>query len=441
MANRDIVVERWTGAEASRLRLALRLSIEGFAQRLGVSSRAVDKWESRGDTIKPRPETQAMLDTALSQASVEAQARFESTDPSVATSSIRALYDDIPIAGFAVLASDDQKWIASELLKHLWLEPGLMHEALDSGSVGSEHLLALKLAASRLGTLVVRVPPETLMPETFRYFYTVRRLISNKQTLTAQRQLATLGSMFATVLAEILFNQGQFQLASQWYGVGLRAAQEAEDQYLADISLAGSTYLPTYKPDPQAVLTNVAARLDNNETSSPAIAWLWGFRAKAHAALGNQTDFQKSIDRARKVLELSSPDLVQPGIFSFLPEKLAFYEARGWVELGNTEAASSAAKHAMSLYDVAETTEPALTRFEQASAFAQAGEFDEACRIATAALLDPNTYHGVTVVSRAHEFDQQLGGFNTSPVRQWREVLDSVRRPPPASNAALEHDA
>jgi hypothetical protein len=54
-----------------------------------------------------------------------------------------------------------------------------------------------------------------------------------------------------------------------------------------------------------------------------------GFRAKAHAALSDQTNFQKSIDWARKVLELSSPDLVQPGIFSFLLEKLAFYEARG----------------------------------------------------------------------------------------------------------------
>jgi transcriptional regulator with XRE-family HTH domain len=72
-----VIVERWTGREARFLRLAMRLSIQGFADYLGLSSRAVDKWEARGVTLTPRHETQAILDVALARATVEQQARFE----------------------------------------------------------------------------------------------------------------------------------------------------------------------------------------------------------------------------------------------------------------------------------------------------------------------------------------------------------------------------
>ncbi|MGL5863574.1 MAG: helix-turn-helix domain-containing protein, partial [Phycicoccus sp.] len=75
-AHHDIVIQRWTGAEAKRLRVALRLSIEGFAERLGVSSRTVSKWEARGETLTPRPDTQAMLDTLLSWADAGELVRF-----------------------------------------------------------------------------------------------------------------------------------------------------------------------------------------------------------------------------------------------------------------------------------------------------------------------------------------------------------------------------
>lgn len=325
--------------------------------------------------------------------------------------------------------------MAGVFLQALWSEPGRMQSALDRGSVSPARLSALRQNAAALGVRVVRVPPATLIDEALAQFRNVRRLVSKKQSMATQRELVVCGAMFATVLGEILFNEGQFPLAAQWYGVARRSAEEANDQYVADIALAASTYLPTYTPDPRGVLTAVTPRLETLHALSPAVAWLWGFRAKAHAMLGDSDAFQKSIDRARQALDRSSPDLIQPGIFSFVPEKLAFYEARGWVELGNADAASAAADRAISLYDFTETTEPALARFEQASAYAQAGEPAEACRIATAAVLDRRTYHGITVVARAHEFDRLLGPSNCESVRDWREVLTSLRKPQRALTA------
>ncbi|MDG4763886.1 helix-turn-helix transcriptional regulator [Solwaraspora sp. WMMD406] len=327
--------------------------------------------------------------------------------------------------------------MAAAFLDRLWSEPSRMHEALDRGSISAARLEAIGREAADLGVQVVRVPPATVLAQTLWQFRNTRRLLETKQTLRSQRELSIYGAMFATITGEILFNQGEFPLAAHWYAVARRAAEEAGNQFLADIALAGNTYLPTYTSDPRAVLASVIPRLDGARSPSPAIAWLWAFRAKAHAMLADANAFQRSIERARDVLDRSPKDLVKPGIFSFLPEKLAFYEARGWVELRNADMASVAAERAISLYDLHETTEPALARFEQASAYAQSGEVAEACRIATGAILDHHTYHGITVIRRAREFDR-LVPESGEPARQWREVLHSLRQPQ-LTVTAIEH--
>lgn len=72
-----VSVQQWTGQEASALRAALRMSTRAFAEHLGVALRTVAKWESLGAETQPRPDTQAILDTALARADSAAQARFE----------------------------------------------------------------------------------------------------------------------------------------------------------------------------------------------------------------------------------------------------------------------------------------------------------------------------------------------------------------------------
>ncbi|GGS50238.1 helix-turn-helix domain-containing protein [Streptomyces cinerochromogenes] len=72
-----VSVQQWTGREASALRAALRMSMRAFAEHLGVALRTVAKWESLGTETQPRPDTQAILDTALARADSSARTRFE----------------------------------------------------------------------------------------------------------------------------------------------------------------------------------------------------------------------------------------------------------------------------------------------------------------------------------------------------------------------------
>ena len=71
-------IRKWTGREAGMLRAALRMSVRGFADHLGVAPRTVSKWHELGEDTVPHPDTQAILDTALARADSAARARFES---------------------------------------------------------------------------------------------------------------------------------------------------------------------------------------------------------------------------------------------------------------------------------------------------------------------------------------------------------------------------
>ncbi|MFI0982489.1 helix-turn-helix domain-containing protein [Streptomyces sp. NPDC021093] len=70
-------VHHWTGLEARALRFALRMSVRAFAEHLGVGVRTVSKWEKLRSSTEPRPDTQAILDTALARADASVHLRFE----------------------------------------------------------------------------------------------------------------------------------------------------------------------------------------------------------------------------------------------------------------------------------------------------------------------------------------------------------------------------
>ncbi|MFD8386178.1 SUMF1/EgtB/PvdO family nonheme iron enzyme [Streptomyces sp. NPDC059679] len=72
------LVTRWTGVETRALRLAKRMTIEAFAEHLGVSDRMVSKWESGGGDVVPRQVNQAALDTSLACSNSDVQGRFAS---------------------------------------------------------------------------------------------------------------------------------------------------------------------------------------------------------------------------------------------------------------------------------------------------------------------------------------------------------------------------
>lgn len=68
----------WTGFDAAALQEAMRRSNREFAALLGVETTTVNNWRSGLSTVKPRPLTQEILDTAYRQhATSEDRTRFK----------------------------------------------------------------------------------------------------------------------------------------------------------------------------------------------------------------------------------------------------------------------------------------------------------------------------------------------------------------------------
>ncbi|WFE51181.1 helix-turn-helix domain-containing protein [Micromonospora sp. WMMD1155] len=71
-----ITVARWSGRETLALRESLRLSVQGFAERLRVTASIIAQWEDRKQPVHPSLAMQAALDDALKLADQDARSRF-----------------------------------------------------------------------------------------------------------------------------------------------------------------------------------------------------------------------------------------------------------------------------------------------------------------------------------------------------------------------------
>jgi transcriptional regulator with XRE-family HTH domain len=307
----------------------------------------------------------------------------------------------------------------AEVLEH---ELDMVHMTIDRGTTSEDRAAHFEQTARDLGIQAVQTTPMSVIRPTLGALRSIRSLLEQRQPTRQQVRLLRATAMLSTVAGDVLFNTGQFRRAHEWYKGAEHAAQDVGDRYLMDIALAGQAHLPTYSDDPRGVLTLIEPRLEGKALPTPAVSWLWAFKARAHAALGQAGEFQKAIHQSQGALSSSRPEQVTPGIFSFLPERLAFYEATGAVQLKMPETAVAAADRALSLYDPSETTEPTLARLERASALALAREIPQACNVAIEALLDPNTFHGVSVRRYAARFDGLVRGIQSPETRQWREV-------------------
>ncbi|MGV9822399.1 helix-turn-helix domain-containing protein [Nocardia xishanensis] len=447
----------WTGEDVLALRSAMKRSRYEFARLVGVTPRTVVLWEN-GRTTRMHAASRRLLDRVLSEADSVVVTRFERAitagrDAGRETDDASAALDrtiklgretaqggtevrSAPIGLDKEVEDDDVRrrellacigaGLAGHAVDLLASEPEKMLAALDAGSISERRLGVLEYSTAELGKQVVRVPPHELLQSTLDQFRTVRACLGERQATHHQIRLVRTAGRLANVVGEILFNEGHFGQARLWYTTAIHAAQDIGDRYSEDIALAGLAYLPTYSDKPREVLRLLDPRLAEDPATGAAAAWLWGMAARAHADLGDERQFAHCIDKSARALGSAANEELPIGIFSFRPEKLAFYRAIGYARLGKPDETAAAAAQAISLYDPNETMEPALVRFEHATALLASGEVDEACSVATAAITDAHTYVGLTVTKRARRFDSTLRDGGGRAVAEWRQQARTV---------------
>lgn len=205
-------VQLWTGRETRALRGALRMSVRGFAEHLGVAPRTVSKWERLGEATHPYPDTQAILDTALHQATAEQKARFQiqlagtPAEVSLAKDSpsawdLETWADDLDRA---VIALSRQDFTTATMLTGQWLAQFPARQ-LDARGLYL-HARALTLSGD-----AHRDQGQLQGPRSARSFY--RQALSVYRELDIPRRVAQI-ELSLTVLSEM---NGELRTAARVY--------------------------------------------------------------------------------------------------------------------------------------------------------------------------------------------------------------------------------
>ena len=265
----DVVV--WTGREAQALRKAMRLTIQGFAEMLGVAERTVANWEAHGSRTKPRPFQQSMLDTTWSR-----------TDPSVRDRFVALL----ATTDSALPADDHRSREHTQLSTLLDLDlddeqPAVVRQATIVQLASSADLLT-RWDFER-GALAVR-------PAAVAQVRWARSLLDLPCPAHLRRELHAAVARLALIAGFMNFDAHAQDRAAKIFAFASACSEEAGDPHLQVKALSHRARQMTYCGTPVESLPLFDRALALRGATATELAMLHTGRARALAKLGRVAD-------------------------------------------------------------------------------------------------------------------------------------------------------
>ncbi|WP_253891487.1 hypothetical protein [Actinokineospora diospyrosa] len=377
--------------------------MRAFAEHLGVAVRTVTKWEALQTDTSPRPDTQAILDTALSRAEADAKLRFElllSGDTSLARIGSGGLHGRDGIERAAQSAADFDRLLAAT--------------AIDDPQVD---WLCVRLA--ELATAYVHTPVQDLVHHIVQAqdlaFTLIRRGLRPRQL----RDAYLAAGVGCLLLAAASQNLGHTAAAQTQLGTAQRCA-EAADSHALRVWARGSAALTLeWGPTPVSALRFLSTPPPTlaPQTHRRALA----LEARISARVGDSARAHQALRRLDDVLDSAgSNDEVTSfgGIFTFPATKAVYYRAGAHDLLGEFTEARRHALDALDRYAAASTEQRsygdmALTRVIIADTHLAQRDLDGAAA-ALAPLRTLNQHERIaqlpTAITRTHRLITTIAG-------------------------------
>lgn len=368
-------VTHWTGREARALREALRLSIRDFADRLGIAARTVSNWESGGSQIRPRPDMQAVLDTALARASRAERDRF----------SHLVLGGDEPAAASEVLTVETEP---ASILPTLTAEDlGRITAALEDarryfdGDVVGQFRARLHTLARDDGSW----GPRTALPAALGLVGAIDRSAREVQS-SVRTELLGVGARAAEFTGWLYRDAGDRSQAAYWRDRATEWAQEANDLAMQGYVLLRKSQAAWDDRDAPRMLTLARAVRDGPwRVPTRVQAEAAQQEARAHAMLGARLlTVRAKLQEAEELLHTTAnPDADELGATYTFP-LFSVQAALCYCEAGEPERALEA--HARwQTYHGFSRRDRAYFLALMGTSLATAGQVEEAARVGLAA--------------------------------------------------------
>src|SRR5215472_214897 len=395
-ANPMDVVATWTGGLASTLRVAWRLTIEEFADKLGVSARTVGKWEA-DPAFTPPLSMQQILDAALDQVPVDVRTRFRLLREATVVSAAR-----IEQSPYNSASSESADEIESAAYEAEAEQVGLLTEP-------DRQLTAfLWDQAAEVARSTSRSPREV---------FASSRLIRRQALRTAEhtRSPGSLSDLYSIVgqttalMASTAFDLNQWDAAASRARSAVFYAMRVGSPSLQTWTLGLSALLANWRHEPDIALTHFSHGLQIAPPGTPRIRLRY-IAARSFALLGDMPSVAGVLDQARR--DQDDADRFRDPLSEEVGGEFAFGRARAeacaaaaWLDLDCGQEAKEAAHRALTELDaLPHESQPfsqvAGIRIDLASACLMQNERDEAEEALEAVLAVPTAMRNVSLAGR-----------------------------------------
>ena len=300
-------IQKWTGREARALREALRMSIRDFAGRLGVSDRAVSKWEAGGTAMTPRPDSQALLDTTLETASPDARARFELL---IAT---QAPANDSELAAGPAIADTGSDQGTGEDVSAVLGRVQKLHR----GTVHPEIMGVLQDNLRHTVTCYEQLDHASLVPALLKQRAWIEEILGKCGHPGQRQQLFEIAGATSGVLGYVAVGRGDFPLARAYCLEAFQLADFADNTGLRAWARGMQTFCEYYAGRYREALRLAEDGLSCARSGPQSVRLTINGAARALGKLGDAEGVHRAVDRA---YELMSGNAVPAGV----PSSIAF---------------------------------------------------------------------------------------------------------------------
>lgn len=258
------------------------------------------------------------------------------------------------------------------------------------------------------------------------HFRTIITMLQRTLPRNTALRMFSLAGECAQILGKTLFDMQEYTLAWSYYMFSLKAAQAASNHDLWGTGLGRMILLLIYWQQPQHALPLLEDVRQLRLQNKNVVCWLAAVEAEVYAHLGNVESCQKALKAAK---DLSKDELLEEDRYAtgFSVSRLAGYEGACFVRLRQPGQALPALQQALSLLDGQSLRRRSTILTDMGIAYAQQGNIQRACQLATQALSVTKQTKSRAVLERVRMVHSELETWKeTSEVRELEKQLDET---------------
>jgi tetratricopeptide (TPR) repeat protein len=470
-----VIVQCWTGAETKALRQVMRLSIRAFAAHLGIDARTVNKGEARRGTITLRPNTQALMDTALEWAPEEVKTRFTQTVHSAkqeqrgnAAQLVAPAHDfhteAAPGAGSLDPPPENNGTdsLSTEFVHHPLAHAAATSAATIASSPAQEnHARQLTDYPPNWENGVVRRQFLRLLPaggypfairatteatpsldsfdvDLVAHFKSMKNLLTdndnlfgaNSVILSAQEQIGNLQQLrqgyrgpsrqellhiqvqFADLCGWLYQDSGDYHAATYWSGRALEWPHMCNDQDAIAFILARRSQLAGYAGDPTEAIDAAEAALNTVSHKASRVSTVaMTYAAHAHALNGNKASCERSYAMSQDLAAQLEVDPTSPWDLFFNHSYIEVQRAHSLTTLDKYGAAIELFQKAISCLPRGYRRDCGVYLAREAAAHMGYGDVEQACVVDLQALAIGAETRSARIIRELKHLDTAMRNF------------------------------